>query len=145
MCHNKVTKIFCVTSMFMVPNWKFLCDLEIGWMILQNNKAHLPCYFKLYASFCNHPWIQTGVAAQKCPIRVKISNFLSCVTLKFEGWLWNNDRATLLCYFKLCALFRSQQWIQIRVKSQKMLISGQNQRFFGPIWTKNLTDDLEKE
>ena len=35
------------------------CDLEIWWMTLENNRAPLPCYFKLCASFCTHWWIQT--------------------------------------------------------------------------------------
>ena len=35
------------------------CDREIWWMILQNNRAPLLCYFKLCASFRTHWWIQT--------------------------------------------------------------------------------------
>ena len=35
-----------------------LCDLEIWRMTLQNNRAPLLCYFKLYASFRTHWWIQ---------------------------------------------------------------------------------------
>ena len=35
------------------------CNLEIWQMTLQNNRAPLLCYFKLYASFRTHWWIQT--------------------------------------------------------------------------------------
>ena len=55
-----------------------------------------------------------------------------------------NNRAPLLCYFKLCAAFRTHWWIQTGVTVRKR-----------PIWVKfcdfsavslwNLTDDLEKQ
>ena len=63
-----------------------LCDLEIWWMTLKNNRAPLLYYIKLCASFQSHGWIQTGVAVRKRSIRVKISDFLSCVIFKFDGW-----------------------------------------------------------
>ena len=52
------------------------------------DKAPLLCYFKLCASFCSHWWIQTGVTVWKGPIWVKIGDFLSPVTLKFDGRPW---------------------------------------------------------
>ena len=57
-------------------------------MTLKNNRAHFLCYIKLCASFQNHRWIQTGVTVRKCPTWVKISDFLSLVTLEFDGWPW---------------------------------------------------------
>ena len=65
------------------------CDLEIWQVILQNSRAPLLFYAKLYASFCSH---QTRVAVRKPPIWVKIINFLLCVTLKFDGWPWKTTR-----------------------------------------------------
>ena len=62
-------------------------DLEIWWMT-PKNRAPLLCYFKLCASFRSHWWIQTGVRVRKRPIWVKFDNFLSRVTLKFDGWHW---------------------------------------------------------
>ena len=53
------------------------CDLAIWLMTLKNNRAPLLCYFKLCATFQSHWWIQTGVTVQKCPIWVKINNFLA--------------------------------------------------------------------
>ena len=64
------------------------CDLEIWWMTLENNRAPHLYHIKLCASFQSHGWIQTGVTVRKRSIRVKISDFLSCVTLKFDGWPW---------------------------------------------------------
>ena len=57
-------------------------------MTLKNNRAPLLCYFKLCASFRSHWWIQTGVTVRKRPIWVKIDDFFSCVTFKFDGWPW---------------------------------------------------------
>ena len=65
-----------------------LCDLEIWWMTLENNRAPLLYYTKHCASFQIHRWIQIGVTVRKRSIWVKIGNFLSRVTLKFDGWPW---------------------------------------------------------
>ena len=137
--------------------WQSLepCDLEIWRMILKTKRAPLLFYFKFFASFCSHWWIQTGVTVRKRPIWVKINDFFSCVTLQFDVWPWTrqiwgiwklrlayspetpnlgqnrwcfvpcdleiwrmtleNDRASLLCCFKLCATFHSHWWIQTGV------------------------------
>ena len=149
-----------------------LCDIEIGRMTLKNKGASLLCYFKLRATFHSHRWIKTWVTVRKHPIWVKSAIFLSCVTLKFDGWPWKtirhlshaissfvqhfigirnwncnyspemanlgqnrrffvpcyleiwqmtlkNNRASLLCYFKLPASFRSHRWIQTGVTVRK--------------------------
>ena len=64
------------------------CDLEIWRMTLKNNRAPLLCYFKLYASFRSHRWIQAGVTVRKRPIWVKIDDFFSRGTLQFDVWPW---------------------------------------------------------
>ena len=68
---------------FFVPR-----DLEIWWMTLKNNRAPLLYYIKLWASFQSHGWIQTWVTVRKRSILVKMGNFKSCVTLKFDGSPW---------------------------------------------------------
>ena len=94
----------CIISKpWMNPNWSYSpetlnsdqnrqffvpCDLEIWWMTLENNMAPLLYYLKLCASFQSHQWIQTRITVQKHSIRVKISHFLSRVTLKFDEWPW---------------------------------------------------------
>ena len=88
------------------------CDLEIWWMTQKNNRAPLQCYFKLFTSFRSHWWIQTGVTAWKRLIWVKINNFFSRDLAVWRITLKNN-RAPLLCYFKLCASFRSHWWITL--------------------------------
>ena len=50
------------------------------------NRAPLLYYIKLFASFHNHQWIETGVTLRKRSIQVKIGHLLSRVTLKFDRW-----------------------------------------------------------
>ena len=57
-------------------------------MTLKNFRTHLLYYIQLCASFQIHWCIQTEVTVRKCSTRVKIGNFLSHVTLKFDGWPW---------------------------------------------------------
>ena len=57
-------------------------------MTSKNNRAPRLYCIKLCASFQTHWWIQTAVTVQKRSIWVKIGNFLSFVTLKFDGWPW---------------------------------------------------------
>ena len=51
--------------------------------------------------------------------------FWELCDLKIWLMTWKNNRAPLLCYFKLCALFRSHWWIQTRVTVRKR-----------PVWVK---------
>ena len=69
-----------------------LCDLELWRMTLKNNRAPLLCCFKLYASLHSNQWIHTGVTVRKRLIPVKIGDFLSRVTLKFDIWPWKTIR-----------------------------------------------------
>ena len=124
--------------------WFFiLCDLEIWWMTLKNNDAPLLYYVKHLASFQSHRWIQTGVTVRKHTIRVKICNFLSRVTLKFDRWTLKNNRTPLLCCFKVCASFHSHQWIQTGVTIRKRPIWVKINVFLA-MWPWYLKDDLER-
>ena len=72
---------FGLESAFFCPKWSLNLTDD-----LDNNRAPVLYYFKLCASFQSYGWIQTGVTVRKLSIRVKISDFLSSVTLKFDGW-----------------------------------------------------------
>ena len=114
-------------------------------MTLKNNRAPLLCYFKLYASFHSHQWIKTKVAIRKRSIRVKISDFF--VPCDLEIWrmtLIKKNRALLLCYFKLCASFRSHWWIQTRVTIRKRPVWVKIEDILS-VWPWKLTYDLEKQ
>ena len=100
------------------PNHRFFspCDLEIWWRTTKNDRAPLPYYIKLRASFQIHEWIQTEVSPETLNSGQN-RQFFARVTLKFNGWP--------LCSFKLCASFHSNQWIQTRFTVWKC-----------PIWVK---------
>ena len=68
--------IFC-------PGWLWKLNIT-----LKNNRAPLLCCFNLCAPFHSQRWIQIGVTVRKRSIWVKIDNFFSRVTLKFDGWPW---------------------------------------------------------
>ena len=57
-------------------------------MTSNKKRASLLCYAKLCATFQSHRWFQAGFTVRKRSIRVKIGDFLSRVTLKFDGWPW---------------------------------------------------------
>ena len=65
-------------------NWWFfvLCDLEIWWITLTNNRAPVLCYFKPCKSFQSHRWIQTGLTVWKRSIPLKICDICPL-------WPWN--------------------------------------------------------
>ena len=92
------------------------CDLEIWRMTLKSNRAPLLSIIKLYASFHHHMWIQTGVTVRKRLIWVK---FLEPRDLEIWRMTFKNNRAPLLCYFKLCAALCSHWWIQTGVTVRK--------------------------
>ena len=59
------------------------CDLEISRMTLKKNREPLLSYFKIWASFRSHLWIQTGVTVRKNPnLESKLISFLAL-------WPWN--------------------------------------------------------
>ena len=89
------------------------------WNLRHRKNALLLYNFKLSAPFRSHGWIQTGVTVRKRRIQIKIGDFLSCPTSKFDGWSWKNNRAPLLCDFKLCASFHNHRWIQTGVTVRK--------------------------
>ena len=102
---------------FFVP-----CDLEIWWMTLKSYRAPLLCYNKLCAWFQSHCWIKTGVTVRKPSIQVKIGDFFVLCDLEIWQTTFKNNRAPVLCCFKLCASFHSHQWIQTKVTVRKLLI-----------------------
>ena len=67
------------------------------------------------------------------------SNSESC-DLEIWRMTLQNNRAPLLCYFKLCASFRSHWWIKTWVTVRKRPIW-----WFGAVRLRNLTDDLAKQ
>ena len=121
-----------------------LCDLEIWQMTLKIYRAPLLCYFKLCASFHSHGSFQAGVRVRKPQIRVKISDFLCRVTLKFDRWPWKTIGhlfyAAWICVHDFIAICEFK--LELQSGNAKF---GSKSAIFCPVWPWNLTDDLEKQ
>ena len=79
---SNLIQIGFISSIFQPAwPWNLMNDLKKQW----DTSSIL---YKLCASFQIHWWIKTGVTVRKRSIRVKIDDFLSCVTFKFDGWPW---------------------------------------------------------
>ena len=74
----------------------------------------------------------------------QIQRFLEPCDLAIWRMTLKNNRAPLLCYFKLCASFRSHRWFQTWVTVRKRQF-GSNSTIFRAVWPCNLTNDLEKQ
>ena len=119
-------------------------DLEIWRMTLKNNRAPLLCYFKLYASFRSHRWIQAGVTVRKRPIWVKIGDVLYRVTLKFDGWPWKTIGHLSFAVSSFVQHFVAIGDFKLELQSGNAQF-GSNSTIFRAVWPCNLTDDLEKQ
>ena len=113
-------------------------------MAAKNNRASLLYYIKLCASFQIHRWIQTEVTVRKRLIWVKVGNFLSCVTLKFDGWPWRTighlfyTTSSFVHYFKFISEFK------LKLQSGNAQF-GSKLPIFCPVWPWNLMYDLGKQ
>ena len=105
-------------------------DLEIWRMTLKNNRAPLLCYFKLCASFRSHLVNSNFNYSPETPNLGQIRRFLEACDLEIWQMTLQNNRAPLLCYFKLSTSFRSHWWIQTWVTVRKRTPNlGQIRRF----------------
>ena len=116
-------------------------DLVIWWMTSQNFRAHVLYYINFCASFQIHGWIQTGVTVRKRSIRVEFGNFLSRLTLKFDGWPWKIIGHLFYTTSSFVHYWVNSNWSY----SPKTLNSGQNRQFFVPcdiqIWRMTLKNN----
>ena len=112
-------------------------------MTLQNNRAPLPCYFKLCASFRSHWWIQTSITVRKRPIWVKFDDFYSRATLKFDGWPCKTIGHLFYATSSFVYHFVPIGDFKFELQSGNAQF-GSNATIFLAVWPWNLTDDLEQ-
>ena len=116
-----------------------LCDLEIGPVVLENNRDFLPCPFQLCVLFHSHQCIQLGLTARKRSNRIKISMFLSPMTTKLDKWHWK----TIGWHWKTIGrLFYTHKscmyhFIAIGELFRFELQSGNGQIEFWPLWQEH--------
>ena len=112
-------------------NWSYFvpCDLEIWWMILENNSAPLLYYIKLCASFQIHGWSQTWVIVRKHSIQVKIDEFLSPMTLKSDKWPWKTIGHLFYTTFSFVHHLKTMGKFKLELPSGNAQF-GSNRQFF---------------
>ena len=99
-------------------------------------------YVRLCASFQNHGRIQTGVRVRKYSIWVKISNFLSHVTLKFDGWPWKTIGHLFYTTLNFEHHFKATGQFKWELQSGNAQF-GSKSVIFLAMWPSNLMDDFE--
>ena len=119
-------------------------DLEIWRMTLKNNRAPLLCYFKLYASFRSHQWIQAAVTVRKHLIGIKIDDFFSRVTLQFDIWPWKTIGHLFYATSSFVHHFVAIDDLKLELQSGNAQF-GSNSTIFRALRPWNLTDDLAKQ
>ena len=113
-------------------------------MTLINNKAPLLCCFKLCALFHNHWWIQTGVTVRKHPIWVKIDDFFSRVTSKFDLWPWKTIGHLFYATSSFAHYFVAIGEVKLEFQFGNAQF-GSNSTIFLAVSPWNLKEDLEKQ
>ena len=117
--------------------WNLIDDLE-------NNRAPHLCYLKLCASLHSHQWIKPGVTVRKRPIWVKIGDFLSLVTFKFDRWPPKSIGHLLYATSSLVHYFVVIGEFKLELQSGKSRLRSKSTVFLAT-WPWNLMDDLEKQ
>ena len=92
------------------------CDLEIWWMTSNNYRA--PLLEILHQALCIilNPLVNSNWSY--CPETLNSGQnrrFIAPYDLEIWRMTLKNNRAPLLCCFKLCASFHSHRWIQTKV------------------------------
>ena len=102
------------------------CDREIWWMTSKNNTALLSSIQRQALCIISNPLVNSNWIYSPETLNSG-RNWWYVIPCDLEVW-WmtlENNRAPLLCYFKLCAAFCSHWWIQTGVTVRKR-----------PIWVK---------
>ena len=96
------------------------------------------------SSFVYHQWIQIGDTVRKRSIWFKIGNFLSRVTLKFDGRPWKTIGLLFYVTSSFVHHFVAIGEFKLELQSGNAQ-SGSNSTIFKAVRPWNLTDDLAKQ
>ena len=138
------------------------------WVTVRKRPIWVKCddfFSRVTLKFDGWPWKQKGTSSMllqalcsisyplvnshwsyspETPNLGQIRRFIEPCDLEIWWMTFKNNRAPLLCYFKLCVSFHSHWWIQTGVTVRKRPIWV---KFgdFSAVWPWNLRDDLEKQ
>ena len=124
---------------FLVP-----CDLEICWTILKNNRVPLLYYIK--PGIISKPYVNSNssYSPETLNLRQNRRFFLTCVTLKFDGWPWKTIGHLFYTALSLVHHFIAISEPKLELQSGNAQFGSKSMIFFCFVWPRNLTDDLEK-
>ena len=110
-------------------------------MTLKKNGAPIQSHSKRCALFRSHQWIETGLTVLKRSIRVKIGDFLSRVTLRFDDWHWKTIWHFFCATLSFVHHFVAMGELQVELQSENAQFQPK-QAFFVPcdleIWRMTL-------
>ena len=127
-----------VKIIIFVPSWP--------WNLTDDLEKQQGTSSTLLPALCihSHPWNQIGITVQKRPIQYNIDDFMSRVTLKFDGWPWKITghlfcaTSSFVHHFVAISEFK----LELQPGSAQF---GSKSANICPLWPWNLTDDLEKQ
>ena len=90
------------------------------------------------------PVNSTKVTVRKRPIRVKIRNLWSRVTLKFDGWPWKTIEHSFHATSSFVHHFTTIDEFKLELQTGNAQF-GSKSAIFGPVWPRSLMNDLEKQ
>ena len=128
------------------PNRRFFCpcNLEIWWMTSKNNRAPL-LYCVVALCIISKPSVTSNLSFSPETLNSgQNKRFLSPCDLAIWHMTLKNNRAPLLCYFKLCASLHKHWWIQTGITVRKHPIWVKMDDFLA-VWLCNLKNDIDKQ
>ena len=139
--------LIAAKSLVFLPKigFKSLIFGSVTWIFHGRPRKTIGHLFYTKTSFVHH---FKSISELKMELQCKNAQFGSKLAIVFVlcGFkIWcmtlKNNRAPLLCHYKLCASFHSHPWTN-SLETPNLI---QNRWFFLPEWPWNLTDDREKQ
>ena len=131
--HPLLTSIYCeIEIRAHKPRLPALIAMKECYQFSQNG-VHCTCFLSIRKCCIGYMCVVLYTEWKLCNFMAiksfhchcQIRRFLEPCDLEIWRMTFKNNRAPLLCYFKLCAAFRAQWWIQTGVTVRKR-----------PIWVK---------
>ena len=130
------------------PIWVKICDVLYRvtlkfdgwpWKTIGHLSFAVSSFVQHFIAIC-----EFKVTVRKRPIRVKIDDFFSRVTLQFDIWPWKTIGHLFYATSSFVHHFVTIGVLKLELQSGNAQF-GSNLTIFRAVWPRNLTDDLEKQ
>ena len=137
---SNLTQIGFKSSIFQpVWPWNLMNDLK-----KQYCTSSILCQALCIISYPLVGELKLELQSGNAQFRSKSAIFLSCVTLKFNGWPWKTIGYLFYTASSLVYHFKAIGESKLELQSQNTQ-SRSKSAIFCPVWPCNLTDDLQKQ